>query len=89
MMAILSSKPKKKPASTGLDKHRDPSPKRTVYEPSHFVWLHKWQGEPRQPALVLYGEQDGVIVVYVTPKEKGDTGRRAVPYTTIEGRITT
>jgi hypothetical protein len=64
------------------------TPKRAVYEPSHFVWLHKFNGAPRQPALVLYEEDEhGIVTVYVTPTEKGDTGRRGVPYAIIEGRI--
>lgn len=45
---------------------------------------------PRQPALVLYAEDDkGVLVVFVTPtSEKGDKGRRDVPHSQIEGFIT-
>lgn len=82
-MAVLSTK-KKKPVPK--------APKRAikhVYEPSQFVWLQKYNGEPRQPALVLYAEDvHGMLVVYVTPKKQGDTGRRDVPSSTIEGMIT-
>jgi len=81
-MAVLSSK-KKKPAKPAPAAPKRVAPKRVVYEPSHFVWLKK----PRQPALVLYGEKNGVIVVFVTPVETGDTGRREVTYDAIEGRI--
>lgn len=52
------------------------------------MWLHPQFGEPRQPALVLYGEDTkGLIILYVTPNVKGDTGRREVPVTAIEGYI--
>jgi hypothetical protein len=82
-VALLSSRKKKAAPKRA-------APKRTEYEPSHFVWLQKYNGEPRQPALVLYGaDADNMLVVYVTPTlKKGDTGRRDVPYSIIEGRIT-
>lgn len=86
-MAVLSSKKKAKPAAKkAAPKPSKPAPKHVQYEPSHFVWLA--DGHKRKPALVLWGEKDGVIVVYVTPTEtKGDTGRREVPYSAIEGFI--
>lgn len=74
-----ATKPEKLPASV---------PSKPRYEPSHFVWLRPWRGEARQPALVLYeANAQGVIVLYVTPKTTGDTGRREVPVMEIEGFI--
>lgn len=90
---VLSSAKKTKVSTsktTATKPERLPAgaPSKPRYEPSHFVWLRPWRGEPRQPALVLYEENiQGVIVLYVTPKTNGDTGRREVPVMEIEGFV--
>lgn len=92
-MALLSAKKKAKTKAAPPAKKAAPPakkavvPPREVYEPSHFVWLKANGRVQRQPALVLWGEKNGVIVLYVTPTGDGDTGRREVPYNAIEGRI--